>query len=161
MLELVYGEAIWASSAGVTRIADGTSDNVRAKWRCRGVERVGAFEVTLNQAGVGVGAVGNNAGELSVEGLGDVTVAGGGCATKEDGLIWGRVGRLVVQLPDEGEELGGVLFVGAGFDAIDPGSLLGLVNVLLDLLVEEWEPGVGRGVGTDGVAFPDKAFGGV
>ena len=105
--------------------------------------------------------MGDNVGELTVEGSGNVTIAGGNLAVEEDGLVGGWFGRLAAELFDEGKELGGVMFVGAGFSALNPGFLIGLVDVLLYLLVEEGEPGIGGGVRTNGVALTDKALGGV
>ena len=44
---------------------------------------------------------------------------------------------------------------------MDPCFLVCFVDVLLNLLVEEGEPGVSGRVSTNGVALADEAFGGI
>ena len=56
-------------------------------------------------------------------------------------MVRASVGPLAAQILYKGEELRGVVFVGAGFHAVVPGSLVGLVDVLLNMLVKEGETG--------------------
>ena len=53
------------------------------------------------------------------------------------------------------------MLVRTGFCSLNPGLLVCLVDVLLNLLVEEVEPGVSGGVSANGIALTDEALGGV
>ena len=63
-----------------------------------GVEGVGSNELAFDEAGLGVGSVGDNGGELAVEGPSDVISACEDFIVEDDGLVGGGVFscRLVV-----------------------------------------------------------------
>jgi len=110
---------------------------------------------------VWVGAVGDEAGKLAVESNGDVLIAHEDLAMEVDWLVGGRVGLLPTELFYQREELRCIVLVRAGFCSLDPCLLVCFVDVLLNLLVEEGEPGVGGRVSANAVALADEALGGV
>ena len=86
MFVLMDCETIWANCARVSRVSDGSRYCI---WLERGgvvVERVRARELTLYDTGEGIEAVGNDTGELAIEGLSDVAVASEDFVIEEDGL---------------------------------------------------------------------------
>ena len=62
------------------------------------VEWVVAVELSFNEAGVWVGAVGDEAGKLAVEGNGNVLIAHEDLATEIDWLVGRRIGLLPIEL---------------------------------------------------------------
>ena len=125
----------------------------------RRVKRVGAGKLALDEAGLRVRAVGYNGSKLAVEGPSDVTVACEDFVVEVDGLVGCGVRFLVIEELDEGKELRCIVLVGAGFHTFNPGSLIGLIDVLLHLLVEVAKARVGGIASANGIALKDEAFG--
>ena len=61
-------------------------------------------------------------------------------------MVGGSVSPLDVQFIYEGKKCGGVVFVGAGFHAVDPGSPVGCIDIILNLLVKERKPEICGGL---------------